>query len=171
MNQKELTIVIESHKKWINGKGGERANLQEANLQEANLQGANLQEADLRRANLREANLQGADLRRANLFGANLRRANLREANLQGADLQRANLFGANLREANLDFSALPLWCGSFGMKVDWNIFSQILYHLCRLDCDDERAQKVIALVREHANDAPVRERHGLPEVDAEVGE
>ena len=50
-------------------------------------------------------------------------------------------------------------------MKVDWNIFSQILYHLCRLDCDDERAQKVIALVREYANQAPVRERHDLPEI------
>ena len=50
-------------------------------------------------------------------------------------------------------------------MKVDWNIFSQILYHLCRLDCDDEKAQKVIALVREYANQAPVRDRHGLPKV------
>ena len=58
MNQNELDLVLQKHKKWFNGeKGGE---------------GADLQGADLQRADLREADLQGADLQRANLQGADL---------------------------------------------------------------------------------------------------
>jgi len=156
MNQEELNEILRKHKMWLNDeKVGKRADLRRADLQ-----WANLKRADLRRANLREANLQRADLQWANLEGADLQWANLKRA-----DLREANLREANLRGADLDFSVFPLWCGSFDMKVDWNIFSQILYHLCRLDCDDERAQKVIALVREYANQAPVRERHDLPEI------
>ncbi len=65
-------------------------------------------------------------------------RANLQEADLQEANLQRANLRGADLRGANLDFSCLPLWCGSRGMKVDKRIAMQIAAHFCVLDCEDE---------------------------------
>ena len=49
----------------------------------------------------------------------------------------RADLRGADLRGANLDFSCLPLWCGSKQMKVDRKIALQILAHFCALDCDD----------------------------------
>ncbi len=79
-----------------------------------------------------------ANLREANLCRADLYEANLRGANLYGADLREANLRGANLRGANSDFSCLPLWCGSFDMKVDKRIAAQIAYHFCRLDCDDK---------------------------------
>jgi len=82
------------------------------------------------------ANLREADLREANLRGANLQRANLRRADLQGADL----------READLDFSALPLWCGLFGVKVDTRLFAQISYHLCRMDVPEELVQYQDAL-------------------------
>ena len=112
MTREELKDILTNHARWIAAAGGARANLS----------GANLSRADLREADLREANL----------IGANLRGANLREADLRGADL-----IGANLRGANLDYSALPLWCGSFDVKVDKRIASQIAYHFCRLDCDD----------------------------------
>jgi hypothetical protein len=48
MDQKELNKILESHKAWLNGDGGERANLWGANLERANLRGANLRDADLR---------------------------------------------------------------------------------------------------------------------------
>lgn len=66
--------------------------------------------------------------RRADLSEANLRRANLRRANLSGADLSEADL-----SEANLDFSVLPLWCGSLNVKVDDRIVRQLLYHVIRI--------------------------------------
>ena len=74
---------------------------------------------------------------RADLQRANLQRADLRGANLQRADLQRANLRGADLRDADLDYSCLPLWCGSKSMVVDKRIAAQIAAHFCALDCDD----------------------------------
>ena len=58
--------------------------------------------------------------------------ADLRHANLQGADLRRANLQGADL-----DFSCLPLWCGSLDVEVDKRLAVQIIYHFCRLKCND----------------------------------
>jgi hypothetical protein len=72
---------------------------------------------------LSNANLNGADLTNANLSNANLRNADLRNADLRGADL---------------DFSVLPLWCGSFGIKCDKRLFAQLAYHMCRLDVPKE---------------------------------
>ena len=68
MTQKELKMILDKHKKWLNNEeGGEKADLG----------GANLSRASLRRANLRGANLSRANLSRANLSRANLRGANL----------------------------------------------------------------------------------------------
>ena len=76
--REELTVILEKHKLWLEGKeGGERADLS----------GANLSGADLSGANLFEANLSEADLSEANLFGAGL----------SGANLSKANLFGAKI--------------------------------------------------------------------------
>lgn len=36
----------------------------------------------------------------------------------------------ANLRGANIDFSCLPLWCGSLRVHFDNRQMIQILYHL-----------------------------------------
>lgn len=152
MEREELEKILEEHKEWIDGKGGKRADLSGTDLRGANLSGVNLRETNLRGANLRGANLRGADLREADLYRADLReaglcRANLRGAilrggNLRGADLREAGLYradlrGANLSEANLDFSTLPLWCGSLKMTVDKRIAAQVAYHFCRLVCDD----------------------------------
>ena len=63
MEVEQLKAILLDHEKWLQDKGGERANLRWANLRGANLQRANLQRADLRWANPQGANLQGADLR------------------------------------------------------------------------------------------------------------
>ena len=81
------------------------------------------------------ANLNGVDLK-----GTDLSMANLREANLSMADLRRADLRRADLRGVDLDFSCWPLWCGSFGAKVDDRIVAQLICHLTRVDdseCSD----------------------------------
>lgn len=76
--------------------------------------------------------IDGKGGKRADLRGTDLRGANLRVADLRVADLREADLCGADL-----DFSTLPLWCGSLKMKVDKRIAAQIAYHFCRLVCDD----------------------------------
>lgn len=76
-----------------------------------------------------------ADLREADLRGAKLDRADLREANLCGADL-----YGANLRGADIDFSCLPLWCGSLSAHFDDRQLRQIAYHLVRAGLQSKNA-------------------------------
>ena len=133
ITREELDQFLRKHKLWLdNEKGGERADLGEANLRgadlrEADLHGANLGGADLHGANLGEANLGEADLR-----GANLRGADLHGANLCGANLRGANLCDANLCGANLDYSCLPLWCGSLAANFDDRQLIQITYHLVK---------------------------------------
>ena len=68
MNKDELSTILENHRKWLLGDGGEQANLSDANLRYANLSGANLCGANLRGANLRYANLSDANLSDANLW-------------------------------------------------------------------------------------------------------
>lgn len=83
-----------------------------------------------------------ADLTWADLTGANLTDADLTVANLTGADLTRADL-----TSANLDYSAWPLWCGTYNVKVDKAISAQLAMHFCWLNCDDpevKAAQKAI---------------------------
>jgi uncharacterized protein YjbI with pentapeptide repeats len=129
---KLLIQVLDDHKKWLKGMGGERADLRRAALNEADLSGVslvggNLREADLGGACLNHSNFSGADLGstrldRAGLIGtrfvasnmslsslveavgkeADFREANLSRANLNRAGLSRVVLRGANLREASL---------------------------------------------------------------------
>jgi hypothetical protein len=98
MTQEEIAAVLADHKLWVEGKGGQRADLRGAYLQRADLQGADLQRAYLQGADLWGADLQGADLR-----GAYLQRADLWGACLQGADLWGADLQGADLQGAKID--------------------------------------------------------------------
>jgi hypothetical protein len=128
MNQElkgKLEKILADHKLWLEGKGGEKADLSNANLSNANLSKADLSEADLSNANLSNANLSKADL--------------------SEADLSKADLSKANLSKANLDFSCWPLWCGSLNAKVDQRIINQLAYHLAALpDCPKE-LKKVLA--------------------------
>jgi len=158
----------------------EGADLRRADLSDADLSGADLSGADLRRANLsganleranlREADLSGADLSGADLEGANLREADLEGANLEGADLRRADLEGADLRRAdlsadlsgaNLDYSAWPLWCGSFGAKADRRLAAQLAYHFCRIDFGDD----AVCLVAQDALVTLANEFHRVGEI------
>ena len=113
------------------------ADLSGADLRGADLRGADLRGADLRGADLRGADLTGADLRGAILRGANLNDADLRDADLRGANLHRADLLGAilngaDLHGANLDYSCLPLWCGSLSANFDDRQIIQFVYHIVK---------------------------------------
>ncbi|EKY4043796.1 pentapeptide repeat-containing protein [Listeria innocua] len=67
MKQKELDIILENHGKWLRGKGGKKADINNVDLGNANLRRANLRRADLKGADLSNADLRCADLRGANL--------------------------------------------------------------------------------------------------------
>lgn len=113
------------------------ANLFGADLREASLRGAKLCHANLRRANLTgarlcDADLYGAILSDSWLEGASFMRANLRYADLKYAHLRGAHLYDTHLYGADLDYSCLPLWCGSLKAKIDKRIFCQLLYHTLR---------------------------------------
>ena len=119
--ESELASILNLHKAWIIGEDyGERADLSGADLRRADLSGADLREADLREA----------DLRRADLSGAYLREADLREADLSGADLSGADL----------DYSCLPLWCGSLSAHFDDKQLRQIAYHLVKAGLQSKNA-------------------------------
>lgn len=112
MTPEELKEILKKHRLWLEGEGGERANLSGADLSRADLRQASLWRADLFRANLTGANLTGANLHQAlvieaNLTYADLTGADLGGANLTGASLPRANLSGANLSGADLESSAV----------------------------------------------------------------
>lgn len=102
MTKGELQDIIESHKKWLNGYGGERANLCGADLRDTDLRNVNLHHARLIHADLRNANLSGIDLCGADLSYVRLCNADLHNANISDANLSYANLSGANLSRANL---------------------------------------------------------------------
>ena len=137
MNKKELDCVISKHKEWINGDGGEYASLSHADLRGASLRYANLSHAYLRGADLSDTDLSGANLSDASLRDADLTGANLRDADLTGADLT-----GANLRDTNLDYSCLPLWCGSLEAHFDDKQLIQIAYHLVKAGLQSKNASE-----------------------------
>ena len=102
MTKGELQDIIESHKKWLNGYGGERANLCGADLSDTDLRNVNLHHALLIHADLCNADLSCAIINAANLSYADLSGANLCYTNLCNTDLHNANLCGANLSGVNL---------------------------------------------------------------------
>lgn len=128
MSQEELNQILENHKKWLND--------DESGV----------------RANLRYADLSYADLSYANLSYADLSSADLRYANLRYANLSSADLSSANLSYADLDFSTFPLWCGSFDITVDKKLPIQIIYHICRMKCEDEEIKAIQAKLKSLAN-------------------
>ena len=110
MTKEELALILYKHKKWLND---------DPDGKRADLSGADLRGADLRRVDLRGADLSDADMR-----GADMRGADMRGANMRGADMR-----GADMRGANLDFSCLPLWCGSLSAHFDDRQIIQLIYH------------------------------------------
>lgn len=102
MTKGELQDIIESHKKWLNGYGGERANLCGADLSDTDLRNVNLHHALLIHADLCNANLSGIDLCGVDLSDARLCNADLSCAIINAANLSYADLSGANLYYTNL---------------------------------------------------------------------
>lgn len=153
-----LDEILRKHKMWLKDEeGGVRADLSGADLSfcdlsntdlygasldRADLSGANLERAKLERTNLYRANLYGANLDGADLSGANLRCADLHGADLDGAKLHGANLYHANLAGAELDFSCLPLWCGSLSAQFDDRQLKQIAYHLVKAGLQSKNASE-----------------------------
>jgi hypothetical protein len=62
MDKEKLEKILAGHKLWLEGKGGEKADLSNANLSNANLSNADLSNADLSNADLRYADLRNANL-------------------------------------------------------------------------------------------------------------
>ena len=133
MKADKLEKILELHIKWLIGEeGGKRATLKRVDLRGVDLRNANLRNANFKRANLRRANLTGADLRWANLRGADLGWANLTGVTLREADL----------RGADLDYSCLPLWCGSLSANFDDRQLKQIAYHLVKAGLQSKNASE-----------------------------
>ena len=55
------------------------------------------------------------------------------------ADLREADLREANLSGADLDYSCLPLWCGSLSAQFDDKQLKQIAYHLVKAGLQSKR--------------------------------
>jgi hypothetical protein len=95
---------------------------------------------------------------------ANLTWADLTRADLDGANLNGANLTRANLTRADIDYSAWPLSCGTYNVKVDKNIAAQLAMHFCWLNCDDpevkaaQEAVKTLAMKCKHWKKLPDHE-------------
>ena len=82
----------------------------------------------------------GWESMRANLRGVDLRGTDLRGTDLREADLRWADLRWANLRGVDLDFSCLPLWCGSLHANFDSCHLKQIAYHLVKAGLQSKNA-------------------------------
>ena len=78
---------------------------------------------------------------------ADLRRCDLRRCDLSGCDLR-----GCDLRDSNLDYSGLPLWCGSLDIKIDKRIAAQIAYHFCCMICDNPEVKQAQNAIMKLAN-------------------
>ena len=141
MDKKKLNKILKLHKMWVN------------------------KEAGGQRADLSGADLRGADLSHADLSGADLHYADLSHADLSGANLRRADLSHADLRGADLDFSCLPLWCGSFNIKDDGRLAKQLLGHIARLDISNKALAKWVKTIpKKYKND--LCKRHNIKEVE-----
>ena len=140
MTKTELTLIIRSHNKWLKCEpGGKFADLSGTDLSGTDLSDANLSGTDLSGTDLSDANLSCADLSCADLSGADLSGANLR-----GADLSGANLRGADLRGAYLDYSCLPLWCGSLSAHFDDRQIIQFVYHAVKSGQQSKNVSKEV---------------------------
>ena len=108
INEKQLNIILENHKHWLNKDCADWENMK------ANLSGLDMRGADFRGSNLSCVDLSYADIRFAKLNGVDLHNAYLRGADLYGADLYGADLHGADLHDADIrcvDLNCANLIC------------------------------------------------------------
>lgn len=104
-----IKTAVVNHGRWLQNRGGRRADLSFQDLSAFNLDQINLSGAKLAGANLAKARLRGANLSNADLFAADMEQCDLSGANLVGSDLRGANMSRCVLTDANLrgaDFRA-----------------------------------------------------------------
>lgn len=132
----------------LSGENLSRLDLSYINLSGADLSYAYISHSDLSYTNLSGADVYGADLHSSVLSNADLSNADISGADISGADLSHAKLTGTDLSGANIDFSGLPLCCGSLNVKIDKRIFCQLLYHALRAgkSVDDEEVKKILSI-------------------------
>lgn len=121
MNDEQLSIVLESHTKWLRSKtmAGVRADFTKFLGDEfwtydnrhiiIAETGFNLDKSILNNHDLREANLANISLQGASLAGTQLQNANLQNANLSGITAVNTNFENANLDSASLEGVDLQL--------------------------------------------------------------
>ena len=80
------------------------------------------------------------DLSYSDLRGSDLRHSNLSGSDLRYSDLIHSNLSGSDLRDSGLDYSCLPLWCGSLRANFDDCQLKQIAYHLVKAGLQSNNA-------------------------------
>ena len=89
ISREELNEILKNHELWLQGIGGECADLSNTNLRYDDLRFANLENADLSDANLRYTNLKNVDLEGTNLKGTEFYLTNLYK-------VKRKDLFGVS---------------------------------------------------------------------------
>jgi len=134
----KIKEVLDRHKKWIDGKGGECGNLECADMQEFNFDSLDLQDINMNRSNLKfsrfvNANLKNANLSKVSFEHADFENANLENADLSGADLSNANLKGANLKNANLNNARIT---NVIGNDVEIHSFAFMDYNIVYTDTE-----------------------------------
>ena len=75
-------------------------------------------------------------------YGLNGKKADLRGADIQSTILKGADLRGADLRGVYIDYSDLPLWCGSLSTHFDDRQLKQIAYHLVKAGLHSQNASE-----------------------------
>ena len=112
MTAEKLAEILENHKKWLNGEGGERADLSYS---------------DLRGSNLRGSNLSGSNLSYSDLSGSNLRGSNLRGSDLSQAKglLETVNFMKAHFERVDCGYIVYKTFGGSYEPPDEWKIEPQ----------------------------------------------
>lgn len=151
MTNEEIKDKVKKHVKWLRGEAdGARAIFTSSDLKSEILSSKKLDSADFRFANLnyaefscsilKSADFSFSDLRHVDFSYSNLSRANLAYTDLKWANLSGTSISGADLKGADLDYSCLPLWCGSLHAHFDDRQLRQIAYHLVKAGLQSKNA-------------------------------
>ena len=133
MTQKELDKIIYKHQLWlIDEKGGERANLCYKDISNLNMSHCDLSGAKMRGATLLHCDMEYCDLRDCDMRGSLIIYCNMICCDIRGADMEGANI----------DYSCLPLWCGSLTAHFDDRQLRQIAYHLVKAGLNSKNASE-----------------------------
>ena len=129
MTAEKLTEILENHKKWLNGNGGERADLSGSDLR-----GSDLSRSDLRHSDLSHSDLRGSNLSHSDLSHSDLSRSDLSHSDLCGSDLRGSNLsqteglldtvnyIEAHFERTDRGYIAYKTFGGNYNPPDDWKI-------------------------------------------------